>query len=233
MEKGKESAAKKAFEKYQQDLQKRKDDCKHEPDKSKRFWKYVWLVISFPWQWLWMACHDWKLILIYIGWMAIVGSEVWIPFILGICAPEGAFRTSMLSVASAGEAFWLLPLTPFMPLCIALTIGTKAVMNNIVAKRQAKPHFKTKKMVEIVRKSKLGLEYTIRYEPVLPAQKIFDDYMKYEKEKDDSITYLWCDTTNDPDPENYNCEQKDGNSFAYSYKTGDEWYYRMVEIRIS
>lgn len=125
----KESASKKAYREYQESLAREKDKIKSDPNKNRRFWRWLWLIIKFPWQWLWMACHDWHLILIYVAWMAIVGSEVWIPLVLGILSPDPSFKAWMLSIASACETFWLLPLTPFMPICIALTIGTKAILD--------------------------------------------------------------------------------------------------------
>ena len=123
------SAASEAYKAYQTSLSYEKGLIKSEPRKGKRFLKILWLLVRWPWQWLWMACHDWRLVLVYVGWMAIVGSEVWVPFLLGILSPDPSFKAWMLSVAGTCEAFWLLPLTPFMPICIALTIGTKAVMD--------------------------------------------------------------------------------------------------------
>ena len=49
MKEEKGNAAKAAYEKYQKDLNDQKAKCKLEPSKWKRFWKYVWLIVKFPW----------------------------------------------------------------------------------------------------------------------------------------------------------------------------------------
>lgn len=126
--------AKEAYNKYQQSLNKQKAVIKKEPSKWKRFWSWLWLLIKWPWEWLWMACHDWRLILVYVGWMLILGCEVWVPLVIAWCSPGTALATSMYAVAATCEAFWLGPGTPFMPLCIALTIGTKALFDKIFNK---------------------------------------------------------------------------------------------------
>jgi len=126
----KESAARVAYERYQQSLAEEKERIKTSQNtKWHKFWSWCWLVIKWPWQWMWMACHDWRLILIYVGWMAIIGCEVWVPLVIAWCSPNTALASSMYAVAATCEAFWLGPFTPFMPLCIALTIGTKALFD--------------------------------------------------------------------------------------------------------
>lgn len=130
------SAAKKAYIEYQHSFTTEKAAIKLEQSKWKRFWKYVWLAIKWPWKWLWMACHDWRLILVYVGWMAIIGCEVWVPLVIAWCCPGTDLSKSMYAVAATCEAFWLGPFTPFMPLCIALTIGTKAIFDKIKTKKE-------------------------------------------------------------------------------------------------
>lgn len=134
------SAASDAYKAYQTSLAYERKLIGSEPRKGRRFLKTLWLLVRWPWRWLWMACHDWRLILIYVGWMAVVGCEVWVPLLLAFLSNDGAFRAWMLSVAGACEAFWLAPLTPFMPICVALTAGTKALMDRSSSKRRNKPY---------------------------------------------------------------------------------------------
>ena len=137
-ERGNESAAKRAFDQYQNSLKAEKSAIKAEPSKLRRFLKWVWLLLKWPWRWLWMACHDWRLMLIFAVWMAIVGCEVWVPLLIASLSPDKALRVWMLSIAGTCEAFWLGPGTPFMPLCIALTIGTKAIIDKISKRKGEK-----------------------------------------------------------------------------------------------
>ena len=122
--------AKEAYSQYQSSLKIEKERIKlTKKTKSERFWAWVALLMKWPFKWLWMACHDWRLILIFVAWAAILGCEVWVPLLIAWLVPP--LRASMLAVAGTCEAFWLSPFTPFMPLCIALTMGTKAIMDKI------------------------------------------------------------------------------------------------------
>ena len=122
--------AKEAFDQYQSSLKIEKERIKlTKKTKSERFWAWVALLMKWPFKWLWMACHDWRLILIFVAWAAILGCEVWVPLLIAWLVPS--MRASMLAVAGVCETFWLGPFTPFMPLCIALTMGTKAIMDKI------------------------------------------------------------------------------------------------------
>ena len=128
--------AKEAYDAYRRSLDYEKGVIKGNPSKRKRFWLTLKLLVEWPWRWLWMACHDWRMVAIFVLWMAVVGCEVWMPFILGLLSPDPSFKAWMLSIAGTCEAFWLLPLTPFMPICIALTVGTKAVIDRISQRKQ-------------------------------------------------------------------------------------------------
>lgn len=128
--------AREAYKKYQDSLANEKAIIREDPKKSHRFWKCIWLAVKWPWQWLWMACHDPLMIVIFLGWMAILGCEVWVPLLIAWLNPNTALASSMYAVAATCEAFWLGPFTPFMPLCIALTIGTKAVLDKIMKKKE-------------------------------------------------------------------------------------------------
>ena len=138
MKNEKRSAAKAAYEQYRKSLDDEKRSISSEPRRWKRFRLRVWLVVAWPWKWLWMACHDWRMVLIYVGWMAVVGCEVWVPLVIAWLTTDSSLRAWMLSIAGTCEAFWLGPFTPFMPLCIALTIGTKALIDKAVERKSRK-----------------------------------------------------------------------------------------------
>lgn len=121
--------------KYNEQANKRKEKIKQEPSKFKRFWKRVWYLICFPWIWLFYNIRDWRTFLIFIIVVLIVSSEVWVPYMIGfICWSNESLRITMFSVGSVCWLFWLGPGTPFMIICIFLTISVKALFNKIKSK---------------------------------------------------------------------------------------------------
>ena len=109
------------------------------PTKWKRFWGWVWYLIAFPWVWMWTNIRDWHTFLIFALVCAIVSSEVWIPYLLALIFwnNEG-WRIGLLSFGSACWLFWLGPGTPFLVICIFLTIAVKALFNKIKDRKSKK-----------------------------------------------------------------------------------------------
>lgn len=118
--------------KAKQEVEKAK--IRQEPSRGKRFWKWVWFYIAFPWKWLWVNIRDWKTFLIFGIVVLVVGSEVWVPLLLGLIF-DNAW---LLGVAATCELFWLGPGTPFMVICIVITIAVKGVFNKIKDKHTEK-----------------------------------------------------------------------------------------------
>ena len=109
-----------------------KTRIRQEPSKAKRFWKWVWYLCAFPFLWIWVNIRDFRTALIFIIVALIVSSEVWVPYLIAvICWSNEPVRISMLSVGSACWLFWIGPGTPFLVICIGLTIGVKALFNKI------------------------------------------------------------------------------------------------------
>jgi hypothetical protein len=52
---------------------------------------------------------------------AVMSCEVWIPYIIGFVTNNAWWY----GIGSACWLFWLGPFTPFIPLCIAITLGLK------------------------------------------------------------------------------------------------------------
>lgn len=128
--------AKEALEAYNKSVEKRKKEIRSEPNGFKRFWMKVWFLISHPWRWLWMQCHDWHFLVLFLVVMAVMSSEVWVFYIIGFVSWGTEFSKWCLGIASACWAFWLGPFTPFIPLCIAITIGIQACVNKIKLRHQ-------------------------------------------------------------------------------------------------
>ena len=77
-------------------------------------------------KYLWHELKNWHTLLLFGIVCAVVGVEVWLPLVLGIIFHNGW----LISIAVTCEMFWLAPFTPFLPLCIAITLGLKALWRN-------------------------------------------------------------------------------------------------------
>lgn len=77
--------------------------------------------------------------MIFVIVFLFVSCEVWIPYLIAfICWNNETLRYSMLGVGSACWLFWAGPFTPFIIICISLTIGIKSLFNTIHSKRKKK-----------------------------------------------------------------------------------------------
>lgn len=61
--------------KEKQDVWKNK--IKSEPNKFKRFWKWVWFLIAFPFVWLFYNCRDYRTFICIIISLLLWSSSVW------------------------------------------------------------------------------------------------------------------------------------------------------------
>lgn len=131
----------KKFEEVNKEYRKQqlawKIHIKFEPSKWKRFWKRVLFWIAFPFVWIWVNIRDWRTAIIFVIVFLITSSEVWIPYLLGfVFYANEPVRITMFSVASACWLFWLGPGTPFMVICIGLTIAVKGLLNKIKGRKK-------------------------------------------------------------------------------------------------
>ena len=102
------------------------------PNKYKRFLKWIWYLISFPFIWIFINIRDWRTAIIFIIVFLCVSSEVWIPYLIAfICWTNVNIRISMLSLGSACWLFWAGPGTPFMVICISITILVRSLFNKL------------------------------------------------------------------------------------------------------
>lgn len=65
--------------------------------------------------------------IIFIVVMLVVGSEVWIPGLIGVLTGNAWWY----GVAAVCWAFWLAPFTPFLPLCLAITFAVRKIFDKI------------------------------------------------------------------------------------------------------
>lgn len=117
--------------KYQEERAKEKTKIRLEKRKSLRILKRAWYYISYPFKWIWLNIRDPTTLLIFVLVVLLVSCEVWVPALLAVILKQDY----LLGVAAACWGFWLLPGTPFLPLCILLTMVIKSLINRIRNKR--------------------------------------------------------------------------------------------------
>lgn len=71
--------------------------------------------------------NDPSLIVIFALWFALVSSEVWVPYLIGVITQDAYW----FGIGSACWLFWAGPGTPFLAIVLALTIVTKAAFDKI------------------------------------------------------------------------------------------------------
>lgn len=123
-------------EQYEAKQKEEKAKIKADPNKFRRFWKWVAYLILFPFKWLWVNIRDWRTAIIFGIVFAVLSSEVWVPYLIGLITWGTELSAWMFGVASACWLFWLGPGTPFMVICIGLTIGVKTLWNKITKKKR-------------------------------------------------------------------------------------------------
>lgn len=100
---------------------------KLEPNPILRFFKYFWYILSFPYIWVFYNIRDWHTAIIFILVLITISSCVWLPLLLGII-----FNSPLLlGIATTCELFWLSPFTPFLLLCIFITMAIKELLRKL------------------------------------------------------------------------------------------------------
>lgn len=87
----------------------------------------IWQKIKNAMQSIARQLKDWKNWIIFIVVMLVVGSEVWIPGLIGVLTGNAWWY----GVAAVCWAFWLAPFTPFLPLCLAITFAVRKIFDKI------------------------------------------------------------------------------------------------------
>ena len=100
---------------------------KAEPNKTKRFFRLLLHYITFPFIWIWHNLRDWKTLVIFIIVCLVVSSEVWVFYLIGLITWGTSFSSWCFGIGTFLWGWWLLPGTPFIPLCIGITLGIKAI----------------------------------------------------------------------------------------------------------
>ena len=97
------------------------------------FQKLKQKVINF-FKWIWSQLKDWHNLGILLVVLLVMTSPIWVCGILGFIYDSA----TLLGVAGAYFAFWLGPITPFWPLCIAVTLLIRKGIEKNNARKQKK-----------------------------------------------------------------------------------------------
>jgi hypothetical protein len=84
-------------------------------------------------KWLWKQLKDWRNAVIFAIVAIILSCEVWIPYIIGAITGDAYW----FGIGSVCWAFWLAPFTPFLPLCIVITLGIRKITDKLRRRKDA------------------------------------------------------------------------------------------------
>lgn len=84
------------------------------------------------WKWTKKELSDPATLITFIIVCVVVSSEVWVMYLLYFITGNGWFA----GVASTLWGIWWLPGVEFIPICLAITIGIKAIINKIRSKKK-------------------------------------------------------------------------------------------------
>ena len=94
--------------------------------------RWLWSKIKSFCAWIWQQLRDWRNLIIFVITFIILSCEVWVSYIVYFCTGN----TWWLGIGSACWAFWLGPFTPFVPLCVAITLGIRKIIDKIHGRRK-------------------------------------------------------------------------------------------------
>lgn len=94
----------------------------------------LWLKFKGFITWLLKRLKDKTNIVIFCTVCLVLSSEVWISYLMAIITGNEWWWL----IGSACWAFWLAPFTPFIPLCLLLTVAVRKVYDRIKKKRTEK-----------------------------------------------------------------------------------------------
>lgn len=126
---------------YKRACEIRQARIKAEPSKFKRFWKWVGYFVAFPFVWAFANLKDWRTIVIFAIVAVVLAGSVWIFYLAGIMCGGTNTDTGkwLIGIGSAVWVWWLSPAgSPYILLCVSITIGIKAIFNRFKQRKKDK-----------------------------------------------------------------------------------------------
>lgn len=111
-----------------------------EPNRFKRFWKWVWYFIAFPFVWLFYNIRDWRSLICVIISFLLWSSSVWLFYLLAFITGWTTTTAKwFIGIGSAVWVWWISPVgSPFILLVTFTAIGMKMLFNKIKSIRKNK-----------------------------------------------------------------------------------------------
>ena len=109
-------------------------------NKFRRFWKWVWYLIAFPFVWLFYNVRDWHSLICVLISFLLWSASVWGWYLAAaICGWTTDAAKWLLGIGSAVWVWWISPVgSPFILLVTFTSIGIKALYNKIRDKKNEK-----------------------------------------------------------------------------------------------
>ena len=110
----------------------------------KRFWKWVWFLIAFPFVWLFYNIRDWRSAICVIISFLLWSCSVWLWYLLALLTGWNTDQAKwFIGIGSAVWVWWVSPVgSPFILLVTITSIGLKALWDKIrhhkIKKKQEK-----------------------------------------------------------------------------------------------
>ena len=116
-------------------------------NKTRRFFRWVWFLIAFPFIWLFYNIRDWRSLICVIISFLLWSVSVWLWYLLAVLS--GWTTTQAKWFIGFGSAIWLWWVSPvgsqFILLVTFTAIGIKSLFNLIKYKKSKKGDKKNEK----------------------------------------------------------------------------------------
>lgn len=124
-----------------------KSKIRQEPSRFKRFWKWVWYLIAFPFVWLFYNIRDWRSAICVIISFLLWSCSVWLWYLLAMITGWNTETGKwFIGIGSAVWVWWASPVgSPFILLVTITAIGIKALWDKIRHHRTNRKQTKSEK----------------------------------------------------------------------------------------
>lgn len=138
-EKNKNTYLKKLEEQYKKKQLEWKTHIRLESNKFKRFWKWVWYLIAFPFVWLFYNVRDWRSAICILISLLLWSSSVWGFYLAALCCGWKSTEVGawLFGIGSAVWVWWASPVgSPFILLVTMTGIGFKAIFDKLKGRKK-------------------------------------------------------------------------------------------------
>jgi hypothetical protein len=120
--------------KYKEQDERRKEKIRATPSKFKRFWKWVWYFIAFPWIWLFYNIRDWRSAICGVISLLLWSSSVWGFYLASLLCGWKSTEAGLwlFGIGTTVWIWWASPVgSPFILLVTMTAIGMKMIFDKI------------------------------------------------------------------------------------------------------